>query len=344
MNYKKTAFSLAAILMASVSMAASKAGAEELVIGTFGGSFAKETENCHVSIFKKMTGADAILTFGSSVQHAAKIRATKGSPELDVAYMDISIAKQVKAEGLLETLEFASLASYGDVAKQAFDTDGTFVNFMTAATVIAYNPEVIKTPPDSWSDLFDPQYAGKMALGDITGTSGLHFLLAANRMNGGDLSNLDAGFKSVSEIRDNAVMFYTQADQIVALFERGEVVIAPWYPDRIGSAADKGVSVAVAYPKEGAVGIQPTISVPKGAKNKVLAMQYIEAVLSQEGQACFAENKYAGPVNTKVSLSDKVAKIVPFGESYEKLWYPDTDVVAKERPSWTKRWQREIGQ
>lgn len=335
----------AAALGAAVAvglLAGTGAGAQELVIATFGGSFADDTKSCHVAAFEKKTGAKAIVTLGSSVDQAAKIRATKDDPEIDVAYMDISIAKQIRNEGLLEKLPFDTLETYPEVAKQAFDPEGTFVNFMTAATVIAYNPKELPEPPTSWGDLFDPKYAGKMALGDITGTSGLHFLLAANRMKGGTLDDLDPGFAAIAAIKEAPVMYYTQADQLVSLFERGEIVIAPWYPDRIGSAADKGVPVAVAYPEEGAVGIQPTIAVPKGAKNKDLAMKYIDVVLSKEGQACFAEKKYAGPVNTEVELSERVAKVVPYGESYEKLWYPDTDKVAEKRPEWTRRWQREI--
>ena len=333
---------IAGLIGLSLVTAAPTLAADELVIGVFGGSFAEDTKSCHVAAFEEATGATAILTLGSSVDMAAKIRATAGDPEIDVAYMDISIAKQIKAEGLLETLTFASLKSFQDVAQQAFDPDGQYVNFMTAATVIAYNPNLLTEPPASWNDLFDPQHAGKVALGDITGTSGMHFLIAVNRMKGGALDNQDAGFKAIGGLMDNVMMLYTQADQIVQLFEREEIVMAPWYPDRIGSAADKGVPVAVAYPKEGAVGIQPTVSVPKGSKNAELAMQYIDVLLSAEGQKCFAEKKYAGPVNTKVELSDKVKAIVPFGESYENLWYPDTDLVAKLRPSWTERWQREV--
>lgn len=316
--------------------------ADELVIATFGGSFADDTKTCHVEAFEKATGATAIVTLGSSVDIAAKIRATANDPEIDVAYMDISIAKQIKAEGLLETVDFASLSNHPAVASQAFDSDNQFVNFMTAATVIAYNPNEIATPPTSWNDLFDPQYADKVALGDITGTSGMHFLIAVNRMKGGSLDNQDAGFAAIKELMPSVLMLYTQADQLVQLFERGEIVMAPWYPDRIGSAADKGVPVAVAYPKEGAVGIQPTVSIPKGAVNQALALQYIDILLSAEGQKCFAEKKYAGPVNTRVELSDKVKAIVPFGESYDNLWYPDTDAIAELRPGWTERWQREI--
>jgi len=316
--------------------------ADELVVATFGGSFADDTKTCHAAAFEKATGAKVVMTLGSSVDIAAKIRATAGSPEIDVAYMDISIAKQIKNEKLLETLDFPSLASHSEVAGQAFDPDGQFVNFMTAATVIAYNPSLVSEPPDSWEDLFDPQYAGKVALGDITGTSGMHFLIAVNKMKGGDFETQDAGFAAIDTLMPNVVMLYTQADQLVQLFERGEIAMAPWYPDRIGSAADKGVPVAVAYPKEGAVGIQPTVSVPMGAANKELAMQYIDVLLSKEGQKCFAERKYAGPVNTTVELSVKVKAIVPFGESYERLWYPDSDAIAELRPGWTERWQKEI--
>jgi len=340
MQRLKSAAAVAAIFaIAGISQPSHAAG--ELVIATFGGSFADDTKTCHVEAFEKATGATAVLTLGSSVDQAAKIRATAGNPEIDVAYMDISIAKQIKAEGLLETVDFASLSNYGDVAKQAFDADNQFVNFMTAATVIAYNPNEIEAPT-SWADLFDPKYAGKIALGDITGTSGMHFLIAVNKMKGGDFANQDAGFAAIKELMPNVVMLYTQADQIVQLFERGEIVMAPWYPDRAGSAADKGVPVEVSYPKEGAVGIQPTVSVPKGAKNKELAMKFIDVLLSAEGQKCFAEKKYAGPVNTKVDLSDKVKGIVPFGASYDNLWYPDTDEIAKLRPGWTERWQKEI--
>ena len=332
----------AAALVALAGLAGPAVAEGELVIATFGGSFAEDTGTCHVEAFEQATGAKGILTLGSSVDTAAKIRATAGSPEIDVAYMDISIAKQIKNEGLLETVDFASLANYDAVANQAFDADGQYVNFMTAATVIAYNPNEITTPPDSWSDLFDPAYAGRVALGDITGTSGMHFLLAVNRMEGGDFETQEAGLAAIGELMPNVVMLYTQADQLVQLFERGEIVIAPWYPDRIGSAADKGVPVAVAYPAEGAVGIQPTVAVPKGARNLDLAMAFIDVLLSAEGQKCFAEKKYAGPVNTMVELSDRVRAIVPFGASYDNLWYPDSDEVARLRPGWTERWQKEV--
>ncbi len=240
---------LLALGMAALGVAApgttAAAAAQELVIAVYGGSFADDTRTCHVAAFEKATGAKAALVLGSSVQTAARLRARKGNPDVDVAYMDLEVAVQAKAEGLLEKIDLGRLGNLKDVVPSAYDPEGYYVGFMTAATVIAYNPRAVKTPPTSWADLWRPEFRGKLALGDITGTSGLHFLLEAARIRGGSLENLDPGFAALKELRPHVVTFYTQADQIVSLFERGDVVIAPWYPDRIGSAAANGVPVAV---------------------------------------------------------------------------------------------------
>ncbi|MEK5768692.1 hypothetical protein, partial [Acinetobacter schindleri] len=83
--------------------------------------------------------------------------------------------------------------------------------------------------------------------------------MALNRMKGGELSNMDSGFAAVKPIAKASVTLYTQADQIVSLFERQEIAAAVWYPDRAGSAIDKGLPLAIVYPKEGAVGILPAL-------------------------------------------------------------------------------------
>lgn len=333
---------VAALAAAVIAGTAAHAAAEEqLIVSTFGGSFADDTRTCHIQAFERETGAKVVIRVGNSVQHAATIRAGRGRPGIDVAYLDDSLATQLGNEGLLTPIDADKLTHRAEVVPQAFGPGNGYVTFMIGATAIAYNPKVVTTPPTSWNDLFDPKYAGRMALGDITGTSGLHFLLAVNRMRGGTLENTDPGFAALKALVPDAVVLYTQADQVVSLFQRGEVVIAPWYPDRAGSARDAGVPIAMAYPREGAVGIQPTLVVPKGAPNPALALRYIDTVLSVEGQTCFAEKKYAGPVNTRVQLPERVASIVPTGADFERLWFPDPTVVARSIPGWHQRWQRE---
>jgi putative spermidine/putrescine transport system substrate-binding protein len=339
MTRLRSIFAAVAVLSAATTAPAT---ADQIVVATFGGVFADDTKTCNVAPFEKASGAKVVLQLGNSVQHAAAIRAMGGKPTYDVAYMDNSLATQLYAEGLIAPLETDKLASYPDIDKTAFGKDNSYVAFEISATAITYNPKVVTTPPTSWNDLFDPQYKGRIAIGDVTGTSGVQFLMAVNKMRGGTLDNMDPGFAALKELADNSVTLYTQADQLVSLFQRGDIVIAPWYPDRTGAQIDKGLDLAVAYPKEGAVGIKPVLVIPKGAPHPDLALKYVDAVLSVDGQTCFSTRQYAAPVNTKVALADKIKKIVATGEDYKRLWFPDPQIVASHLVEWTRRWQREV--
>ena len=339
MHHHALCFTAAVVLCAGLSM---PANSQELVVGSFGGSFAENVKACHVAAFEKATGATVSLKLGNSSQFAAGIRATAGKPDMDVVFIDNSLAAQTNGEKLNESIDRKKLTHAVEVISTAWGKDDSYVVAMVSATAIVYDPKHVKTPPTSWLDLFDPQYAGKYAIGDISGTSGWQFFLAVNKLKGGTLENIDPGIEAIKPLAKGSTVLYTQADQLISLFERGEIVIAPWYPDRAGVAMDKGLSLAVAYPKEGAVGILPAIMIPKGTTKLELAHKFIDRVLSADGQGCFSERAYIGAVNTKVKLSEKLQKIVPYGATLEKAWFIDPEVVAKNVANWTRRWQREV--
>jgi len=332
----------ARILLTMLLACAAPLHAQELVVGLFGGSFVDDAKVCHIAAFEKKTGAKVVIKLGNSAQFAAAIRATAGKSDMDVVTIDNSLAVQLRNENLLQTIDRGKLANAADIAPQVWDAQGQYVVFMTGATAIVYDTKQLSTPPQSWFDLLKPELAERVSIGDISGTSGLQFFLALNRISGGNYDNIDPGIQAIKPFVQASATLYTQADQILSLFERQEIAAAVWYPDRAGSAIDKGLPLAVVYPKEGGVGILPALAIPKGAKNPALALQFIDAVLSREGQTCFAEKKYAGPVNTRVTLSEKAAKIVPYRESFENLWLPDPEMVSKGLPQWTRRWQREV--
>ena len=339
MHHHALCFTAAVVLCAGLSM---PANSQELVVGSFGGSFAENVKACHVDAFEKATGATVSLKLGNSSQFAAGIRATAGKPDMDVVFIDNSLAAQTNGEKLNESIDRKKLTHAVEVISTAWGKNDSYVVAMVSATAIVYDPKHVKTPPTSWLDLYDPQYAGKYAIGDISGTSGWQFFLAVNKLKGGTLENIDPGIEAIKPLAKGSTVLYTQADQLISLFERGEIVIAPWYPDRAGVAMDKGLSLAVAYPKEGAVGILPAIMIPKGTTKLELAHKFIDRVLSADGQGCFSERAYIGAVNTNVKLSEKLQKIVPYGETLEKAWFIDPEVVAKNVANWTRRWQREV--
>jgi putative spermidine/putrescine transport system substrate-binding protein len=337
-----TALRLALLTSLLAIALAAPASAEELVVAIFGGSFVDNARKCHAAPFEKATGATVKYVLGSSVQTAAKLRAAAGRAEFDVTYMDSQIVKQVKAEGLLQPLEPAKIAHWNDLYDVSRDPGQHWVSLMFAGTTIAYHPKLVPAAPSSWADLWKPEFKGKLAIPDISGTSGQQFLMAAARLHGGSLDNIDPGFEAIKKLKPNVQMMYTQPDQLIPLFERGDIAIAVWYTDRTGAAAAKGVPVAAAYPKEGAIGIVPTVSLPKGSAKRDLAHKYVSVLLSPEGQLCYAQNQFAGPTNRTVQLPGDLARLVPYGDNVQRMYFPDTDVVAKRLPEWAERWGREI--
>jgi len=318
------------------------AKAQELNVAIFGGSFAENVRTCVAEPFQRATGTRVNFVLGNSVQNAARLRATRGRPDVDVAYMDLQVVVQAKAEGLLDEVDAGRLTNLGDIYPSAVDPDRRWIGFMYSSTAIAYNPQELRTPPQAWADLWSPALRGKLAIGDISATSGQHFLIAAARLNGGSVENVEPGFRAIRELRPHVVTLYTQADQVVQLIERGDIAAAVWFSDRVGAAARNGVPVAVVFPREGAVGILPTFAIPQGARNKQLAEQYMDRALSPEAQRCFAERQYAGPTNRRVELPAELAALVPYRESVDRLYFPPPEVVARNLPAWTERWNREI--
>jgi len=318
------------------------AGAQDLNVAIFGGSFADNVRFCVADPFQRATGSRVNFQLGNSVQNAARLRATRGRPDVDIAYMDLQVAVQARGEGLLDQVDATRLTNLADIYPSAVDPERRWIGFMYSATAIAYNPREMRTPPQAWADLWSPALRGRIALGDISATSGQHFLIAAARLNGGSVENVDPGFRAIRELRPHVVTLYTQADQVVQLMERGDIAAAVWFSDRVGAAARSGVPVAVVFPREGAIGILPTFSIPVGARNKALAEQYMDRALSQEAQRCFAERQFAGPTNRRVELPAELAALVPYRESVERLYFPPPETVAQNLPAWTDRWNREI--
>lgn len=337
---KKFAFAMTAAI--TVAGTATGTLAQELVVGAFGGSFADNVQTCYIAPFTEATGASVILKPASSAQHAASVRATAGQSDMDLVFADDAFAVQMANEGLLIPLDRSKLSNAPDIIDGAWGKDDAYVAAMLGATTIVYNKDTVSEAPTSWNDLFDPKYEGRVTIGDVSATAGWQFLAAVNEMEGGTLEDPTPGLEKIAPLAKSAVLLHTQADQVVSLFERGEIDLAVWYPDRAGVAIKGGLPLAVAYPEEGAVGIRPTISIPKGAPNADLAMTLVDTILSVEAQKCFSEAQVIGAVNRKVELSDDLSDLLPSPEQTEQMLFLDPADMAVVMPDWTRRWQREV--
>jgi len=118
---------------------------------------------------------------------------------------------------------------------------------------IVYDADVVTTPPDSWSDLFDPQWAGRAAIEDIAVTG----MMIGALVNGiDDPINMDES--QIAQVKqyliDHKSQFRTfwKGDAAVkSLFKSGEIVISSGYPDNAKALQKEGVNAQFAVANEG---------------------------------------------------------------------------------------------
>ena len=128
---------VAAAAVAGVAFTAAPASPEELVVGSFGGSFAENLKTCHTEAFEKATGATVSLKLGNSSQFAAALRAAAaGKPDMDIVYIDNSLAAQAHNEGLTQTIDRTKLKSAPDILQSAWGKYDSYVVTMVSTTTL----------------------------------------------------------------------------------------------------------------------------------------------------------------------------------------------------------------
>ena len=118
-----------------------------------------------------------------------------------------------------------------------------------AASLAACAPKFAARGPMAPADLWAPGLRNKIAIGDITATSGQHFLIAAARLNGGSVENIDPGFRAIRELRPSVVTLYTQADRRRFLVRPG--ITCLWQVgNRQGGAFEFGNRHNIDFPEQ----------------------------------------------------------------------------------------------
>ena len=85
------------------------------------------------------------------------------------------------------------------------------------------------------------------------------------------------------------------------------------------------------------------VQVTRGSKNKELAWKFIDAYISPEVQLAFATELFWSPTNKTVKVPPEVAKEIVSGPAdVAKLVLFEWAYVAKQRPQWTEKWNKEM--
>ncbi|WP_029089493.1 extracellular solute-binding protein [Brevibacterium album] len=207
-------------------------------------------------------------------------------------YLDTgeSFAVAAAEEGLLA--EYVPETA-GDIPENMKSSDGTWYNHLGGTVGIGCDAAAIGECPESFEDLLDPQYRGKVALpGDpTTGESGFMIVFAAALANGGSLDDIQPGIDYFAELSDSGNLVPTEA--VAGTVETGETPIVlnwdylllQWGDD----VADAGVEFETVIPSDGTVSSYYAASINDDAPHPAVARLWQEFVFSDEGQNLLLE-------------------------------------------------------
>jgi putative spermidine/putrescine transport system substrate-binding protein len=322
----------------------SVAQSRRFAIASITGSWEVAFREILVPAFKAANGnPDVALDALIGLDQLAKVTASKGNPPLDTMLLDPGPALVAQSQGLVEHFPSERSAHYNNINPNARTQDGVAPFFIFIG--LAYNTEKIKTPPNSWADLWKPEYKGRVGITNLNSTLGAGFLVEAARMRGGSEKNVDEGFKALAELRPNLASVAANPSQAAILFQQGQIDIAPAVFNEIQLLKARDVPVDFVLPKERGIGYTSTMFITKGSPYQDLAFKFIESALSPEVQATMMQAPFLiTPTNTKVKFAGEVARVLGVDPDRitEKLIFQDWEIINQQRSAWTERFNREI--
>ncbi|WP_342643318.1 polyamine ABC transporter substrate-binding protein [Rhodoligotrophos ferricapiens] len=325
-------FGITALAILALPMAAMPAGAQEtLTIASWGGVYQKAQRDAWFDVVEKELG---IKIKEDSTSGIADVRAqvASGSPTWDLVQQGNYSCAILDKEGNVEKLDPAILAIKG--IPENMKGEGWISNLVYAAT-LAWNDE--KYPdkkPSSWADMWDTEnFPG----GRTMRRSPVYTLESALLADGVPMDKLypldtERAFKKLAEVKDDVVSWWTSGAQSAQLLKDREVDMATIWNGRAEALAQEGEKISLTFNQQ--MLLTDCWVIPKGAKNKELAMKAIEIMSRPEVQARIALYINYGPANvdafdTGIIKPEVAAKLPSAPENSKKGFVLDANYWAE---------------
>lgn len=259
---------------------------------------------------------------GSSDELVAKLRGGSAS-NYDVISPSSDVATMITKAKLVAPLDLKKIPSYSMLSSKLKEIplvkDGSAVYgvpFVWGPNPMLYDNSVIKSTPDSWADLWKPEYKGKVSVWDDLST-----LYMAAQVLGYDkpdprgiYSLTDAQLanikKKLIELKPSVRKFWASGGELTTLFQNHEIVIAMGWPLMTNQLKKLGFPIAETIPKESTTGWIDHLMITAGSKNQELAHDFLEYMIQAKTQKTIIDVTGYVPANPNTAslMSDTEKK------------------------------------
>jgi putative spermidine/putrescine transport system substrate-binding protein/spermidine/putrescine transport system substrate-binding protein len=224
---------------------------------------------------------------GSSDELIAKLRGGSAG-NYDVISPSSDVATTIATAGLAAPLDLSKLPSYGSLmpaltSLPLVKNNGKVygVPYQWGPNPLLYDTSQFKTPPDSWSVLWDPSLRGKVSVWDDLSTVYMAAQVLGYDKPASALYNLtDDQLAKVKakllELKPNIRKMWSTGGELTNLFESHEVSIAMGWPLMTNQLRARHFPIAETIPKENTTGWIDHLMITAGSPHPELAYQLIE--------------------------------------------------------------------
>lgn len=319
------------------SVAQPKAG-DELVVGVWGGAQERIVRQYVEKPLVEKYGCKVSYVLGGTPERRARAYAERGRPSFDVVYLNIFESRQAVRDGVTQapTPAVARFADLHDIAKV-----GGYGVALNPCTIV-YDKRKASKPVQSWKDLWNPEWKGRMAWPTYPGTQGAAALVMAAKMFGGSETNIEPGFRKVKELKPFAAIQSSQ-DQLFQMFDTGVADISVEFGSFTRKYAEsRNPNIEIANPIEGQAIAMNVACITAGTKNQKLAEEWINLHLADECMLAYAREIYYSPTTKSLAVPEVLKSKLLLGADVGKLVDFDWDLVIRNQAAWSSRFNREI--
>ena len=315
---------------------------ETMTIATWGGDYANLLRANVEEPVLAPQHINVVQDIGDEDPRVAKLFAQRRLPRGadDVVCLQAVRGHEVGAAGLVEALDASKVPNLAHVLPNL--TSPFYAPHIWSPQVIIYNPDRVKEPPKTFTDLLDPKYKGRVGVGDI---NYFYVMMAAALAATGDVNKVEAdGTRDLAKkLNANGLRLYPSTDSIGAGIKSGEIDVGIMWLARVIMWQNAGIPVKPSFQPEGSVLYVSGMVVPKNAANKDAAYRYLNAMLEPASQTRFAERMGYLPTVNDDPLTGKVGEQLALPtDPAPKLAPPDYDITGKLQSSVSEWWKKNM--
>ena len=249
--------------------------------------FEKQNPEIELEVFRAGT---------AKTMNRVRAEAETGEVGADVIWVaDFSAAEELKEKGLLR--KYVS-AEAENIIPIFLDSEGYYTGSRLLNIVIAYNKRFVKEKPQSYHDLLDPEWKGKVGLVNPEVSGASYYTISTL------LQNKNFGWEYFTRAYQNQCEIVDNNPILAEKIAGGELYIGLTIDFTVRELWKGSPTLPIDYTfaEDGIVAIASPIAITRDCKEIEASRAFVDWVLSKNGQGFLAQKMGIAPVRTDVDV------------------------------------------